>query len=171
MNIISAQGEKNFTEMARRIFPVSGARSAAMERAAVAALKRANPHLSPDKPLEPGTPVFVPAIDRADAPSPKIDLLDETKRAATQLLDALHGVEKELEAAVQKKIESDASMLSALKKHSRELSEGGDDAAGRIKKIQATMKAEEKSAAEEAKGRRADFARLQKELGSFLEMH
>src|SRR5215213_1996584 len=99
MRIHSTRGETNLTDLARLLFKLPGPREAALTREAVAALRRANPHLRPDAAIPEGTPVLVPDVEGLEPAAASrgvgSDLADD---AAKQLRAALGAAATALDA-------------------------------------------------------------------------
>jgi hypothetical protein len=167
MEVRTAHGEESLAELAERLFRTGGSKARARE--ALAALKRANPHLDPRKAIAPGTPVLVPPVEGlapAAGPAPAADL---AKEAAQELREALHHAGEALGAARARAAAEDEAALAAVKKGERELKALGDDAAGELKQFRDAAKARRKESEGQAKAQEDGLKRLQSSIDKFLK--
>lgn len=170
MRVTIYQGERQLSDLARRLFEIKGAKAKELTKEAEAALLRANPHLKDLKHVPEGTVLVVPDVPGV-SPSREAAGLDI---GTGQLADELRRVRE----AAQKAMESGIADLAQQGKTSLELQKSPE-----LKKLgerdrtipeQLTkIGVEAKRGLEEAKALAAvqeqTFIQLDKDLKEFLK--
>ena len=167
MEVRMSHGEGNLEELAGRLFRTRGSRAGT--RRVLAALRQANPHLDPRKPIPPGTPILVPpveGIDPAPAPGPSADV---TKQAVADLREALRHAGEALDEARARAAGEDESVLAQLKKSERELKALGDEATEGLKQSRDAVKARQKESAGQVKVQEDGLKQLQAAIDQFVK--
>ncbi|MFB3921959.1 MAG: hypothetical protein ACE145_09565 [Terriglobia bacterium] len=77
MRVVTYKGERNLSDVARRVFQIKGPKSAELTKQAAAALLRVNPHLGELKNLREGTPIIVPALPGVGAAATQPGVSDQ----------------------------------------------------------------------------------------------
>src|SRR5262245_13697719 len=133
MDIRTTNAEQSLAQLADLLFQTDG--SKAKTARAVAALRRANPQLSPDKELPAGTPVLVPPVGGLkptprSAPTPAA-----MKQNVDELRSALARVGEALAAARRENRREDQGMIDLMKENARALGTLGKDVPALLKGI------------------------------------
>jgi hypothetical protein len=171
MRIRTTQGKQSLTELARRLFPARGPHAAERRKQAVAALRRANPHLDPDASLPEGTPILVPdeAGPGPDLPSSRGAALQLTEDAAARLRAALSGAGKLLRAGLEAERKREEEASRQIQQHRQELVEADPSIKDRLATIQAAAKARRDALSEQDRLQKAGLAQLFKDLDELIK--
>ena len=169
MKIHIVKSEQNLEELARTLFKVEGPESAALEKRAVAELKRANPGLKPNRPAPAGEPLLVPEVPglRRTEPSDESGSTDE--ETLKQMARALKGVDAALKESHGERKDADQQTLKEITAHQRGLKAAHPEAHERVTATAARLKARAKDLDQEAKLNGADLKRLAGDLDALNE--
>jgi hypothetical protein len=170
MNIHIVKNDQKLNELARTLFKIEGPDAPALEKKAVAELKRTNPQLSATKPLPAGVPLMVPEVEglkRADEKGDSAGLYEELLK---QLARALKGADKTLNESITRLKERDQQMLKDLTANQRVLKNAHPEAFEKMATTAKTIKARAKEFDQEAKLNDADLKQLAADLKQMTKL-
>jgi hypothetical protein len=166
MKIITYQGERNLSELAKRMFSIRGQKAGELSRKAEAAILEANPRLKDLKNVPEGTLLVVPDVPgvAAGGADPGFTL---GKEMVAQLRHALSGARAAIERSADSEVKQ-AKETTALVK-SREIKDsvkGQPDLASRLPRIAEESNARVKDAESLKSARTQALDQLEKDLES-----
>jgi phage tail protein X len=173
MNIHTAKGGQNLTELAHTLYKVGSARTPESKTKLVEALRAANPQLTKDQAIPAGTMIMVPDLpghEYRPFANPGQEL---AAAAASQLRDVLGQVGEALATAVQDKVKSDRETVQQLEKMTKDtvVLAPGKKIADRLKSIRSATKQRAKTYDDQRTELAQGIAGLGKDLATFLKMH
>lgn len=101
MRFVTFKGERNLSELARRVFDIKGPKAAEHTKEAAAALLRTNPHLRELKEVPEGTPIIVPNV-------PGVPPAETQPAVAAEILAHLRETLKGAQAALEQSLSREA---------------------------------------------------------------
>ncbi|MBX9583794.1 MAG: hypothetical protein K2X87_26125 [Gemmataceae bacterium] len=165
MRVVAGGGEKDLTELARKVFKLGGRREADDVARAVEALRRANPRLRPDAAVPAGEPVVVPEVEglapAADRAGPADDPADDL---TGQLKTALGGVAKSLDAGLDEEAKAEEEADRQLARVEKELVAADPESRERVAKVREAGEARRAGLADRRRADREALAQLGKDL-------
>ena len=167
MNVTTSGGDDNLKELARRLYKIRGKRAEIHEAEAVAALRKANPHLRADKPVRAGTLVVVPDVEGLHAATVPPASRDTTTQGADVLRQALDRASRVLLAAARSEQSRQESMSKSLEEHLDE--ELDSSVRAGMTSVQHAAKDQIKALEEHSKRVRSNIARVGKDLDNLLK--
>ena len=160
MDIITAKEKTTLAELARRLFASDPDNAKAVERKAIAALRKANPHLKPNESLPEGAPVLVPQIDGAKRAAGRSKGIEFASKAS-ELKRALATLEDLLQKSWEQREQQEQSAAEDLKLHTREFS---PEMKKQVRVVQEAATRRKKEGTEERKQQQQALIRLKKDF-------
>jgi hypothetical protein len=109
MNFAASKGERNLSDLARRLFDIKGPRAAELTKQAQAALLRANPHLQDLAKVPEGTLIVVPDVPGVQ-PVATGPMSAVSSQVVSQLRQALAGAS----AAIQRSVSAEKQAADTI---------------------------------------------------------
>ncbi len=170
MNIHIVKNDQNLNELARTLFKIEGANAPALEKKAVAELKRTNPQLSATKPLPTGVPLVVPEVEGLKRADEKGDSAGLDEKLLKQLAGALKSADKTLNESITRLKDRDQQMLKDLTANQRALKNAHPEVFEKLATTAKTIKARTKDFDQEAKLNDADLKQLSTDLKQLQQL-
>lgn len=164
MKIHIVKSEQSLNELARALFKVEGRQSAALEKRAVAELKRANPGLKAGRPAPVGEPLLVPEVEGLRRTEPPEESGATDEETLKQMARALKGVDAVLKESVDERKKADQQTLKEITANQRRLKAVHPDAHERMTATATRLKARAGELDKEAKLNATDLKRLAGDL-------